>query len=39
MTFLKRYRRLTTTRALKPWSPLFVLDADELDTVLAQGRL
>jgi len=39
MGFFKRYRRSTTYRALKPWSPLFTLDSDELTPGLVAGRL
>lgn len=37
--FVKRYRRVTTARALKPWTPVFMLDGDEVTTTLAKGRL
>jgi len=39
MSFFKRYRRITINRALKPWSPLFSLDADEVMPGLVAGRL
>lgn len=39
MRFVKRYRRLMTNRALKPASPIFVLDAEEVTAVLAEGSL
>lgn len=39
LRFVRRYRRVTTTRALKPWTPLFSLDGDEVTTTLAEGRL
>lgn len=39
MRFLKRYRRKMTTRALKPASPLFVLEAEEVAAALTGGRL
>lgn len=38
MRFVKRYRRVTTTRALKPWTPLFSVDGQELTAALAEGR-
>lgn len=28
--FVERYRRVTTARALKPWTPVFTLDGDEV---------
>ena len=37
--FVKRYRRVTTARALKPWTPLFTLDGHEVTTTFAKGRL
>lgn len=37
MRLVKRYRRANITKATKPWSPLFVLDEDEITTIL-QGR-
>lgn len=39
MRFIKRYRRITMNRALKPWSPLFILDADEVTSALTRGWL
>lgn len=39
MSFFKRYRRSTINRALKPWSPLFTLDTDEVMPGLVGGRL
>lgn len=39
MSFFKRYRRITINRALKPWSPLFTLDTDEVMPGLVAGRL
>lgn len=36
---VKRYRRVTTARALKPWTPVFTLDGHEVTTTLAKGRL
>jgi hypothetical protein len=39
MRFVKRYRRLTTARALKPWTPVFTLDGHEVTTAFAKGRL
>jgi len=39
MRFVKRYRRLTTARALKPWTPVFTLDGHEVTTTFAKGRL
>lgn len=39
MRFVKRYRRVTTARALKPWTPLFTLDGHEVTTTFAKGRL
>jgi hypothetical protein len=39
MRFVKRYRRVTTARALKPWTPVFTLDGHELTTAFAKGRL
>ncbi len=38
MRFVKRYRRITMTRALKRWSPVFVVDGDEVIAFLADGR-
>lgn len=36
---LKRYRRKARTRALKPWTPWFVLDPDEITVALrGDGR-
>lgn len=35
MSRLKRYRRNARIRALKSWTPLFVLDPDEITAVLA----
>jgi hypothetical protein len=37
--FVKRYRRVTTTRALKPWTPIFTLDDHEVTTTFAGGKL
>ena len=37
--FIKRYRRVTTTRALKPWTPIFTLDDHEVTTTFAEGKL
>lgn len=37
--FVKRYRRVTTARALKPWAPVFTLDDHEVTNALAKGRL
>lgn len=39
MRLVTRYRRVTITRALKPWTPLFSLDGDEATSTLAEGRL
>lgn len=39
MRFVKRYRRVTTNRALKPWTPVFTLDGHETTTTFAGGRL
>ena len=39
MRFVKRYRRVTTARALKPWTPVFTLDGHEVTTTLAKDRL
>lgn len=39
MSFLKRYRRSTIIKALKPWSPPFAVDVDEVTAVLVGGRL
>jgi hypothetical protein len=39
MRFVRRYRRITMSRALRPWSPLFVLEGDEMTAVLGRGRI
>lgn len=39
MRFVKRYRRVTTTRALKPWTPVFMLDGHEVATTFTGGRV
>lgn len=39
MSFAKRYRRVTTARALKPRTPVFTLDGDEGTNTFAEGRL
>ena len=39
MRFDKRYRRVTTARALKPWTPVLTLDGHEVTTTFAKGRL
>lgn len=39
MSFFKRYRRNNIQRATKPWSPVFVLDSNEVTAALIQGRL
>ncbi len=36
---ISRYRRTTTTRALKQAEPIFTIDTDELMPLLASGRL
>ena len=38
MRFAKRYRRVTTARALKPRTPVFTLDGHEVTTTFAKGR-
>jgi len=38
MRFVRRYRRINMTRALKGWSPVFVVDGDEVIAFLAGGR-
>lgn len=38
MRLVRRYRRITMKKAIKPWSPLFVLDADEVVAQLVGGR-
>jgi hypothetical protein len=37
--FVKRYRRVTKARALKPWTPVITLDGHEVTTTSAKGRL
>lgn len=37
MTRLKRYRRKSKTKALKQWTPLFVLDPEEITAALRGG--
>lgn len=37
--FVRRYRRVTTARALKPWTLIFTLDGHEGTTTFAKGRL
>ncbi len=38
MTWIKMYRRATTTKALKAWSPLYSLDPVEVAAALIEGR-
>ena len=37
MRRVKRYRRISKTRALKQWSPWYVLDRDEVTSALVGG--
>lgn len=37
MRRVKRYRRATTVKALKPWSPLYVLDHHEATSAVLGG--
>jgi hypothetical protein len=39
MRFVKPYRRITLSRALKPWSHLFTVDPEEIASSLIGGRL
>lgn len=39
MRFAKPYRRVTMARTLKPPTPIFSLDGDEITTTFAKGRL
>ena len=39
MGFIRRYRMITMKRALKAWTPLFSLDAEDVTAILTGGRL
>lgn len=35
---MRKYRKINTDRALRPWSPWLVLDAVEIDQLLYRPR-
>jgi len=39
MRIPRLYRRITMKRALKAWTPLFSLDAEDVTAMLTGGRL